>query len=145
MSSFVIDKKEYVKAAGIMYGFESAKRDAHKYFVDTIRARFNDVYKWNVMSVAKQYGEEPTYDANEYDDVFEKYKTIGRKAYRASFDVMPLNELRVRLWSFFRSSLYQIEDDTLSAKASEVFMSCLSKLYERDMRQVEGWWGEIEI
>ena len=145
MSSYVIDKKEYMKAAGIMYGIESAKRDAHKYFIDTIRARFNDVYKWNVQSVAAQYGEDEVYDANEYDDVFEKYKTIGRKAKRGSFDVFPFSELRVCMWSFFRSALYQIEDENLSAKASEVFLSCLSKLYENDIHAVEGWWGEIEI
>lgn len=145
MSSYVIDKVEYVKAAGIMCGFESAKRDPHKYFVDTIRSRFNDVYMWNVKSVAKQYGEKEVYDDNEYDDTFEKYKVIGRKVYRASFDVMPLNELRTCLFYFFRSALYQIEDELYAAKASEVFLECLTKLYEKEIYNVDGWWGKIEI
>ena len=43
MSSFIIDKVEYVKAAGLMYGIESAKRDSHKYFMDVCRKEFEHV------------------------------------------------------------------------------------------------------
>ena len=80
MSSFIISKREYIKAAGLMYGIEETKRD-----------------------------------------------------------------LRVNLWCFFRSVLYQIENEAAHRMAAEWFFTCISKLYENDLHSVKGgWWGEID-
>lgn len=87
MSSFIISKVEYVKAAGLMYGIESAKRDSHKYFLDVCRKEFEHVYALNVASVNEQYDHcEPIApDENSYDDVFEAYckkgELIGNDGY----------------------------------------------------------------
>lgn len=42
MSSFILDKKEFIKAAGIMCGIEESKRDKHKYLIGrTMKRTFN--------------------------------------------------------------------------------------------------------
>lgn len=159
MSSFIISKVEYVKAAGLMCGMESAKRDSHKYFMDVCRKEFEHVYALNVASVNEQYDHrEPIApDENNYDDVFEAYRKkgelIGNDGY-ASDDgiiftqvdgVMNKRDLRIRLWLFFQSVLYQIENDAAHRMAAAWFFTCISKLYQNDLHAVEGWWGEVEL
>ena len=42
MSSFILDKKEFIKAAGIMCGIEESKRDKHQYFINNVKRRFEE-------------------------------------------------------------------------------------------------------
>lgn len=159
MSSFIIDKVEYVKAAGLMYGMESAKRDTHRWFLENVRKEFEHIYALNVASVNEQYSHhEPIVpDENSYDEVFEAYRKkgvlIGNDGYASSNGitfhevkgVMNKRDLRIRLWHFFRSVLYQIENRAANRMAAAWFFTCISKLYENDLHAVGGWWGEIEM
>ena len=157
MSSFIIDKVEYVKAAGLMYGIESAKRDTHRWFLDNVRKEFEHVYALNVISVNEQYEENYAPEEESYDEVFEAYRKkgelIGNDGY-ASKDgiiyeqvegVMTKRDLRIRLWHFFQSVLYQIENKAAHRMAAAWFFTCVSKLYASELHAVGGWWGEVEL
>lgn len=62
MSSFILEKKEFIKAAGIMCGIEESKCDKHQYFIDNVKRRFEECYELNVDSFNEQYGDHNTYD-----------------------------------------------------------------------------------
>lgn len=148
MSSFIISKKEFIKAAGLMYGIEETKRDRHQWFLDNVREEFSHCHALNVASVNEQYDDDEMPETEEYDDVFEDYRKLGVAIYEGPAlheGVMKFRDLRVRLWCFFRSVLYQIENDAAHRMASQWFLICISKLYENDLHAVEGWWGEVEI
>ena len=148
MSSFMVSKREYVKAAGLMYGIEETKRDKHQWFLDNVRKEFEHCYALNVASVNEQYGDNETPEEDNYEAVFESYRQLGVAIYEGPAlheGVMKISDLRVRLWCFFRSVLYQIENEAAHRMAAEWFFTCISKLYENDLHAVEGWWGEVEI
>ncbi len=157
MSSFVIDKKEYIKAAGLMCGFEEAKRDPHKWFIDNVRQQFEHAYALNVASVCERYDDEVMPDEENYDDVFEAYRKMGAlirtEGYTSSNgiifsktkEVMDKSTFRRSMFKFFNCVLYQIENDAAHRAVAELFYRCLDKLYEDDLRSVNGWWGEIEL
>ena len=145
MSSFVVDKSEFVKAAGLMYGIERAKRDSHLYFLENVRKEFVKAYELNVASVNEQYHDDCMPDGASYDTLFEEYKKKGEDVYNSTiFGRDDLRKVRNGLFTFFRSVLYQIENEEMSKEVSSFFFDCLSKLYEREYRSVDGWWGEIE-
>lgn len=77
MSSFIVSKREFIKAAGLMCGYEGAKRDSHKYFVDNVRKEFEHAYALNVASVNEQYGDNEEPETEQYDEVFEAYRKKG--------------------------------------------------------------------
>lgn len=145
MSSFICDKKEFVKAAGLMSGIESAKQYPHKYFIDHVRQNFERVYKLNVMSVDEQYNEKSVLDPEGYDEVFRKYQRIG---YRVSIgmdnDIRP-EELSGMLLCFFRSVLYQIENDSYAQEAGAFFFNCVTRLYDDMDKYSNSCWGSIGI
>lgn len=145
MSSFVINKREYVKAAGLMYGIEASKNHPHKYFLDNVRRAFDLCYELNVDSVNKQYGDENGKDASSYDDLFAKYCKIGNLVGCGIYDGMTFEELRINLMKFIRSVSYQIEDDEMNRSVCAFFFECTSKLFGSELYAVEGWWGDVEL
>jgi len=157
MSSFIVSKREFIKAAGLMCGYEEAKRDSHKWFIDHVRQEFEHAYALNVASVNEQYGDdEPEMpETEQYDDVFEDYRKMGTLIYTEGYkmgiictkvaDVMDKPTFRKSMFLFFRSVLYQIENETCHRSVAAWFFTCLCKLYEDEMHGVEGWWGEIEL
>jgi len=144
MSSFTIDKREYVKAAGLMYGIEESKgREAHKYFMRNVRQRFEECYRLNAESVAEQYDEEPERDENAYDEEFERFREAGRKVWSmASPATMSRRMLTDCLMKFFQSVRYQIENEDMETHVAAFFFDCISHLCRLD--HIEGWWGEVE-
>lgn len=82
MSSFVVEKKEFVKAAGLMHGFEESKRGKHIYFLNIVREKFLECWRNNIASVCEQYGDEESIyeDNDDYDEIFEKYRKVGAKS-----------------------------------------------------------------
>ena len=60
-------------------------------------------------------------------------------------DVMDKRTFRRSMWKFFDSVLYQIDCDAAHRAVAELFYMCLGKLYEGETRDVDGWWGEIEL
>jgi len=157
MSSFIVSKQEFIKAAGLMCGYEEAKRNSHKWFIDHVRQEFEHAYALNVASVNEQYGDdEPEMpETEQYDDVFEDYRKMGTLIYTEGYkmgiictkvaDVMDKPTFRKSMFNFFRSVLYQIENEAAHRAVAELFFTCLCKLYDDEMRDVEGWWGEVEL
>lgn len=146
MSSFVINKREYIKAAGLMYGIEMSKRgNAHRYFLENVRKNFAKCYELNVDSVNEQYGDESGKDCSDYDYEFTQYCKIGERIKCGLHESMTFKELRINLMQFFRSVLYQIENDEMSQFVSAFFFECTSKLFDSELYAVEGWWGDVEL
>ncbi len=155
MSSFIVSKREFIKAAGLMCGYEEAKRDSHKWFIDNVRQEFEHAYALNVASVNEQYGDNEMPDEEKYDDVFEAYRKMGTLIYTEGYkmgvictkvaDVMDKRTFCRSMWSFFNSVLYQIENRAANRAVSALFYTCLDKLYEDEIRGVKGWCGEVEL
>ena len=146
MSSFVINKREYVKAAGLMYGIEaSEKANAHRYFLENVHKNFVKCYELNVDSVNEQYGDESGKDFSDYDYEFTQFCKIGERIKCGLHKNMTFEELRINLMNFFRSVLYQIENDEMSQFVAAFFFECTSKLFGSELCEVEGWWGDIEL
>ena len=158
MSSFIVSKSEFIKAAGLMCGYEQAKgRDSHKWFIDHVREQFENAYRLNVMSVNEQYGDTTEEDERDYDEEFEAYRKMGALIQTEGYgsdngiifekvaDVMDKRTFARSMWKFFDCVLYQIENEDAHCTVSELFYTCLGKLYESDLRGIDGWWGEIEL
>ena len=147
MSSFVINKSEYVRAAGLMYGIEASRRgNAHGYFLDNVRKNFVKCYELNVDSVNEQYNDNAEKDGCEYEYEFQQFCKIGERIKCGFYDVkMTFEELRINLMHFFRSVLYQIENKEMSQFVGAFFFECASKLFGDELYAAEGWWGSIEI
>ena len=138
MSSFIIDKKEFVKCAGLVYGAESKKRDPHRYFMDRVLKEFIHVYNLNVLSVNEQYNEDTVPEEGMFTEVFEEYARKGAHEWFHN-----RQEFRFNLIQFFSSVLYQIENEDMSRAASAWFCSCILHLFSPEKSDVEGWWGEV--
>lgn len=158
MSSFIISKKEFVKAAGLMCGFEEAKRDSDKWFIDNVRKEFEHAYALNVASVNEQYNDSEMPETEQYNEVFEAYRKKGALIQNdgyASNDgiifekvegVMDKKKFRLSMFHFFESVLYQIENDAASRIVAAWFFTCLSHLYDSDLHSAAAfWWGEIDM
>lgn len=149
MSSFVICKKEYVKAAGIMYGIEKNRRFSHKYFLDVVRQKFNEIYIMNEKSVSAQYKEDYSPDECEYIDTFWEYaKKMQDVWLRMSADEK--RNFTFKMMNFFNSVLYQIEDEEMHKAASDFFFVCVEKMFnfDADYKAVTGsinFWGKVEL
>ena len=79
MSSFVIDKREYMKVAGMMHGIASSAKLPWEYFTENVKARFERLYELNVKSVCEQYKRPfEGLDECEYQDVFDHYSSLGK-------------------------------------------------------------------
>lgn len=141
MSSFTINKKDYIKAAGLLYGMEAAKRDSHKWYLDHLYKDFVRCYELNLASVNEQYYEDKKPDSNEYLDVFEEYKKKGNKIFFST----KKRELAKGLWHFFRSAMYQTEIEAMAQEMGAIFFRCVSKLFESDIYNSVSWWGDIDI
>lgn len=138
-----------------MYGVESAKRDKHQYFLDHVYENFVECYEMNVTSVNEQYGAKDesdgaayTYvsDGAAYTYVFEEYAEKGKRIAEGSYKGMTFNQMRLNLWHFFSSIMYQIEEPSCSHAVGGFLFTCVSKLFEKDFRTINStWWGEIEL
>lgn len=157
MSSFIIGKKEFIKAAGLMCGFEEAKRDRHQWFVDNVRKEFEHAYALNVASVNEQYNDSQMPETEQYDEVFEAYRKKGALIQNDGYanlggwlmekleDVMDKRKFRQSMFGFFQSVLYQIENAAAHRAVAAWFYACLTKLYGDDLCGGEGWWGKIDM
>lgn len=144
MSSFVIDKIEYVKAAGLMYGIESVKTNKHVLFMNCVYDKFCWCYNINVESVSEQYDEDQSYDNNKYLDVFKEYAKKGAGIFYGVNPKIRMPMLKICLMKFFNSVLYQIENEEMNQSVKAFFYTCVSKLFT-ETDKVEGWWGEVEL
>lgn len=149
MSSFIIEKEEYVKAAGLVVGSfgerYSRKRDCiSSYWYDRALGQFYNLYLLNVESYNLQYSTfeipDPLNDRDK--QLYEEYKSKG---IAISNSEKARQDLIFNLHRFFRSVNYQIEDKDCDMKASKimfVFMSCMISSIKFDDQQ---WWGSIKL
>lgn len=148
MSSFVINKIEFVKAAGLMYGIEESKPHSFRYFLENVRDNFVRAFEFNALSVAEQYHDDESYkDELTYDSMFEEYRRKGRTIWTLdSSRTCPMNkkELRNALTDFFHSVLYQIENREMNTWVASFFWQCASRMEDPEVLD-SGWWGKIEI
>ena len=151
MSSFVISKVNYVRAAGLMYGIEEAKPRPHKWFLDHVRKDFEHAYALNVYSVNEQYDTNNLPDENSYDEDFETYRKKGRdiwinKIEGSKTNVIPWNHFRYMMMNFFSGVMYQIENKYAHRVVCELFCRCiLYYLFDEEINDVPHIWSEIDL
>lgn len=133
MSSFVIDKEEYIKAAGLCYGFEVVKREPHRYYLERIYDMFDRLYKLNVFAYKQQYREHVLIDDKIYSEVFHKYINEGKRYSNA----VQCEKIKFGIWHFLNSVEYQIEDDELGNEASALMFSIVSHLFSNRINNSE--------
>ena len=144
MSSWLLEKEKYVKAAGLMRGIEQSKRHPHKYFVDNVKKMLEHCYDLNRKSWNKQYERHCKSDKNSYDDVFEEY-TKKALAIMQGKDKDAKEKLKATLKYFLSCADYQIEDAECEKDARAVFYDCIEHMTEIDKEKFGLVWGEIEV
>lgn len=152
MSSFTINKKEYVKAAGIVAGIASIKKlwvydyqSGRNMTKEDYYNRFVECFEMNAISVQEQYSDEsPELDSEKYTDVFNLAFDYGRTT--AAVEPHHLSEVIMNLRSFFSSAEYQTEKDAYMFKMKSLFNQILVELmkYMYTGPEVESW-GTIDI
>ena len=153
MSSYVIDKTEFIKIAGFIAGLQDAKKygesvlylwntETHSLYTDKeIYNLLSDVYICNALSVALQYEEAAAIDPALYMDVFEQYKKTSCRLYSLSH-FTELKKYYYSFISFIRCFNYQTEDKALNEKGMNILKTLLFKMscciFESD---IKGFWG----
>ena len=146
MSSFVISKKEYIKAAGLVCGVAScSKYGGSPKFCANVKKQFEHIYNLNVYSFEEQYDEDVEKDTCDYESVFNDYKKLGRRIYMGCVSNMSLDKLRYSLVKFFGSITYQIENEDANIEAASYLYVCVEMLYQDKTDDVDGFWGSIDI
>lgn len=141
MSSYIIAKEEYIKAAGLVAGLAETLGGRHSriwiYDFETGRnstpedyhRKFSECYTMNCLSVIEQYrGDEvgaPANDNNDYMKSFKEYQKIGKQT---GYTRENLNEIVLELHSFFRSALYQTENNVYNTKMTYFFDQIIEQL-----------------
>lgn len=151
MSSFVIDKVEYIKAAGVIAGIYGIKKRReglwlydytnHKRICspEDLYELFEGFYMMNLRSVEEQYNEPKTPgDGLKYSAEFTAYRKKGINAVINSRTYF--GEILVKLNTFFQGALYQIENEEYNTAMKNVFYTILSDLIEYYLpREFDGW------
>ena len=150
MSSFVISKREYVKAGGFVAGV-AAELQFWNYDLEKGRnmnkedyyEKFVKFYDMNAKSVQEQYEDsERENDPCEYKDVFEAFYAKGKRLamYKGSDDFYKAAR---ELNDFFGSACYQTEDEESNAAMRSFFDRIIVEMFEK-MRYIETEsWGEF--
>lgn len=154
MSSYVINKAEYIKAAGLLAGIaEASAGRTHEFWIyDFAKHRnmisedyyrvFEDCYEKNDISVMEQYGDkEREADPNDYKSEFEAYKRKGVYLWTSNkvYTIIPaLNQ-------FFQSALYQTEKEAYSWAMELLFGRIIRELISFTNASSElGCWGDLD-
>ena len=163
MSSFVISKKEYVKAAGFIAGIAEADLNRHEHIIylwnrkdgrvytkeDYIKS-FTQCYVNNAVSVQNQYGdktaESDTATYSEYFNVFYKKGQNLWKSYKYNCDKSAFIKAICEFQRFTQCVNYQIEDEKLGFLTMSFLNEITSKLLEivGDAEDLQSW-GTFEI
>ena len=150
MSSFVIGKEEYIKAAGVIAGIADVKniwlydysQNRNSTPEDYYR-RFTECFEMNMLSVQEQYDENvPESDSNEYMETFKAYMQKGKNA---AMYPEKLKNIIMDLWQFFRSAQYQTEKEAYYFKMQMYFNSILVALMPYLHSHESECWGEFDI
>lgn len=142
MSSFIIDKREYVRCAGMMHGILDQFKEANASFKLELYDMMVNVYMCNVKSFNIQYDTHEKPEMEEYRNEYDMYRKMG-----SGLDVKETRKMFFNIIKFFRSADYQIEDDECSIKAESIFWDCTSVLVSNIFRSIgyDITWGEFDI
>ena len=158
MSSFVIGKEEYIKAAGIVAGIKDIHNDIWMYdyelgrnmTADDYYNKFVECYDMNAISVYEQY--KPRHDdeilctdSRDYKATFKAYRAKG-KAYALRPDALKMAIMELR--QFFSSAIYQTEKESYMFKMQMFFNSLLVQLmpylYRVNRDDIQSW-GSFDV
>ena len=151
MSSFVIGKREYIKAAGFVSGIaeKSSMREfwIYDYTVgrnmtkEDYHRQFTAFYNMNALSVQAQYGDATCEeDSNDYMEDFNKYRNIGKSLVGAE-----LTRAVLDLSDFFRSACYQTEDEECNKYMRAFFDRVIVEIYTKTHTHECKCWGNFNI
>lgn len=151
MSSFVIGKKEYIKASGFISGLQEALGLwLYSYKVnrnmtpEDLHKQFTEFFEMNCLSFQEQYRESEVYTDNaDYMDEFNEYK---RRGYSIGVTSENLKESIAELRSFFHSCIYQTEKESYMFAMQMFFNNVLDQLMTYLLTGIETEsWGTLEI
>lgn len=151
MSSFVIGKSEYVKAAGAVAGIASASRHFWVYDYRSNRNmtdedyynRFCECFMMNAISVQEQYHDETAeLDDNDYKALFNQYRKKGISAF---CNPSVLRNMIYELRNFFSSAAYQTEKEAYFFQMKMLFNEILNQLFGLLDHEERESWGEIKF
>lgn len=163
MSSFVIRKDQFIRAAGFCAGLASEKRYGEPalwlwdysrnrcYQPEDFRLAFDWLFRLNALSVQRQYhDDEPETDSNAYLDEFNHYKKLAQDMYL--FHPDQLRKAADKLEFFFSGLLYQVEDPDCEAKVkgfvyrlSFALNNMVRRRIYSDETEALGTWASFEI
>ena len=158
MSSFIINKNEYVKVGAFIGAFTEMRNRGdlliylynqeknRLYTADDVINEMVSIYEMNVDSVNEQYGDHTEYDDEEIDRmVVAKYMGYAKKILH---DEKELENAIANIHQFFRSVNYQIENEKLNAQAKEIMQkyecALLGVLIEAKGIPTDSW-GSFDI
>ena len=145
MSSFVIDKVEYIKCAGLIAGL--LQKDRWMCGERNIYNRFSHFYELNARSVQEQYEyDKCDTDRRGYLEQFEQCKALALEYSRRKDGKDPLLLIK-GIQHFLRSALYQRENNEASGEMARDFTFYLARMIEHYVhREIELlWWGEVDL
>lgn len=157
MSSFIINKEEYIKVAGLLAGIKAIKGE--KFFLYDYQREtqvredkdflilFNDFFQMNCISFYEQYSPrhedlKPYTDDNDYIASFNEYKAIGKKM---ALYPAKLGDLVMEIRNFFHSALYQTENEAYHNKMMFVFNQIIDALLPCTTTYHPETWGELDL
>lgn len=141
MSSFVIDKVEYIKCAGLLAGLLAKDRWAGG--DGELHSRYSHYYELNAKSVQEQYGDgKCETDSNEYFGQFYQCKALALE-YKCRKDGKDPMLLIKGIQEFMRSALYQTENDEM-ARDFIFYLGHLLEKYVQCSKEIH-WWGEVDL
>lgn len=153
MSSFIISKEEYIKAAGTVAGLAESLPHFWLYDYETGRnatqedyyRMFTECYTMNAMSVKEQYHDPELFtDGSSYKRTFDDYRKKGRSAglHRGE----DFKRITAELVNFFSSAVYQTEKEPYFWKMQTLFNRITAELMPHILKEYEPRsWGTFEI
>lgn len=151
MSSFVVAKKEYIKAGGYCAGLSEALglwvfdyRTYRNMTSADYYEKFTEFYTMNALSVQEQYNDaEPCTNSQTYEKEFEQYRKLGK---RAGITRENLKEQVAELAQFFNGCQYQTEKESYMFQMQMFFDHFIAQLIKYLVPGYEAEsWGTLEL
>lgn len=145
MSSFLINKDEFVKAAALcaaaQVGIGRPTEVQYAYLKEFLK-----FYRWSFISVKMQYCEDipGSIFHSVTDEEIEGYKPLYEDYFKKGRSLKAKNptELRTNLIDFLNSVLYQVEDMNYNTEMGCCFFKIVCAITPKPDN---GWWGGIDI
>ena len=143
MSSFVVNKEDYIKFAGIVSGIcANTKKSV---YTKDIYSHIVRCYERNVASVNEQYNDNAEPEKKAYKNTFVSWEQKGGYIYNAAMKdkrvaMRTINELS----HFVASCLYQMENERMALEVSYTMRSYLNMAIEGLCCERPNSWGDLK-